>query len=96
MKTFANGRWLFPYGLEQFDDGKWRLFDREYQTVGSTFQFLQKPTKRQISEMAWDAHPEPRVYFYNSTCLPTPGSKNWNAYIKRLSVFAKLRVAIGE
>lgn len=32
------------------------------------------------------------IYLYNDGCVPTDGAANLNAYLKRLAVFAKLKI----
>lgn len=95
-----------PYCIKQQADGSWLVLNREYKPVGfntgdqinyedfpvsTKFQELDQATLEKLS-YSGEAKSE-SVYLYNDGTDPLIGAAEMEAYLKRIEILAKLRVA---
>ena len=95
-----------PYCLERLEDGRYVILNREYKPIGFKtsswidyekypiavkFKRLTAKTAEKISARASGNLKE--IYLYNDGCVPTRSAKNMEAYLKRLEILAKLKLA---
>lgn len=97
---------FLPYCfLWNADDGSWSVFNREYNTLGSTeYGDWRKATryKLRITELRLAKNTEngrkvftdgsKAYWLYNDTTSPWTSARNWDRYQKRLRAFSKLKV----
>lgn len=95
-----------PYCLYKQQDGSYAILNREYKPVGfntldyiiyqdypvtTKFKGLGPSTVQKLSCKGSDN--TDYIYLYDDGCVPTHSSANMNAYLKRLSILAKLKKA---
>lgn len=97
---------FLPYCLDKQPDGKYAVLNREYKPVGfKTREYIKyeeypvcvelkgigPATAAKISFKGDDN--TDRIYLYNDGCVPTASAENMKAYLKRIDLLAKLKVA---
>jgi hypothetical protein len=95
-----------PYCIEHNADGSWLVLNREYKPVGfntgdqikyedfpvtTKFKELDQATLEKLS-YSGEAKGK-RVYLYNDGTDPLSGAAEMEAYLKRIEILSKLRVA---
>jgi len=94
-----------PYCLEKQDDGSYAVLNREYKPVGfntrehidykafpvtTPFKGVGQGVAKKLSYKG--SEDTETIYLYNDGCVPTQSAENMNAYLKRLTILAKLKV----
>jgi len=100
-----NTRWaLFPYCMEQNDDGSWVFLNRKYKPIGMNtgewIKYDDYPVRFFLKGLGpatrakLDIHgkgTDRRIYFYNDATVPTKSAKNMKAYLARLEIIMNLQ-----
>jgi hypothetical protein len=94
-----------PYVINQLDDGRYVVLNREYKPIGFRtrdhvdysaypiavrFKQLTKATAQKLSfNGSEDLN---RITLYNDGCIPTHSAANMEAYLARLAILAELEI----
>ena len=96
-----------PYCLKKQNDGSYAVLNREYKPVGFntrdyiTYEEYPVTTKFKgigkgvAKKLSYKGHENTEtIYLYNDGCVPTQSTANMTAYMKRLTILAKLKVKL--
>lgn len=94
----------FPYCLQQQEDGRWVVLNRNYKPIGfvSTDYIryeeypvgatLKKLSAKTMLALSHDpSFNEGRIYLYDDSCIPTRSAANMRAYLEKLVILMKLK-----
>jgi len=97
---------IFPYGMEMDDDGLWTFFNRSYKPVGmNTNEFIDykdHPVRFKLKGLGPATRDkldvrgkgtDRQIFFYDDATRPTISADTMKAYLKRLKIIMRLRVA---
>lgn len=89
---------LFPYCLEQQEDGRWRLLNRKYQPIGCRTRDFSHNEVMQFSfrlkgfgpatqaKLSIHGRPGGKIYLYNDGCIPTLSASHMERYLRKLAI----------
>lgn len=98
---------LFPYCIKQLEDGRYIVLNRNYKPLGvqsgDWVVYEEHPsainleiTKSIAEKLSWVGEGcTDTIYLYNDGCIPTDAKEHMNAYLKRLSVLAAVKLKKG-
>jgi hypothetical protein len=95
-----------PYCLKRLDDGRYVVLNRDYKPLGfrtrervvyESFPIAVKfkgLTKKLAAKLSWDGSANlESIFLYNDATVPTDSAKRMTAYLERLAILAKLKIA---
>ncbi|MGA7124400.1 MAG: hypothetical protein WBY94_30135 [Polyangiaceae bacterium] len=95
-----------PYCLQRLDDGRYVVLNRDYKPLGFrtrehiTYENypiavkLAGLTKKLAAKLSCEGSDElAKIFLYNDSTVPTKDAKSMTAYLGRLAVLAKLKIA---
>ncbi|MEH2162631.1 MAG: hypothetical protein V7K38_16690 [Nostoc sp.] len=96
---------FFPYCVEKQPDGRYVVLNREYKPVGfkttEHIEYEKYPIcvefkglgSATAGKLSWNGDSSTdKIYLYNDGCVPTKSPEHMKNYLKRLEIFAKLKV----
>lgn len=96
---------FLPYCIEQQEDGRYAVLNREYKPVGfwtrayvtyenyPTLVRIKGLTPLRASKISYKGSTDTKlIYLYNDGSVPTHSAKNMTEYLKRLAVLATLKI----
>lgn len=97
---------FMPYCLDQQEDGRYAILNREYKPVGfftrdhvryedhPVLVTLKDLGPKKIEKLSCHADPNPkRIYLYNDGCVPTHDKKHMKSYMEKLAILASLKTS---
>lgn len=93
----------FPYCIQRVGDDRYLFLNRNHKPLGvqsSDFvEYETHPTVMNVKitpavaqKASWNGSEDvDRIYFYNSSCIPTSGVEHMRAYLDRLAVLMALK-----